>query len=328
MESATITARHFIGNDAAYEEFVSKADLLVESGPLKRYVDRPDRTFFVRASVPSTLPRYMRSGIDEMGERLRKRGFSFLERVDSPVGEGFREALFGIGQIPMADVNVLGCIDQYDYASEEALERIDYLIRSLSNGGFIYGLGASDKPVVLNPEKKASDVRVIHELFNSVFMRPVPLYDPDNVRAAVTEGYKRLGASSSGLYFVNRLHDKADELRKKELEFFGNDIEFCFGGEYYAGLKASRLGKVGTAYVAGYPNKYYGETENESAEEQKAVKAVEENIIARATRKIAWTDVGPEYRAVITASKTVEEISKFYPKELVTEVQRVMLDCF
>lgn len=328
MESATITARHYIGNEAAYDEFESKTDLLLESVPLKRYVDRPDRMFFVRASVPSTLPRYLRNWIDSKGELLWKRGFRFLERVDSPVGEGFREALFGTGEIQLADVNVLGCIDQYDYTTDEALERIDYLIRSLFNGGFIYGLGASDKPIILNPVRKASEVRVIHELFNSVFMRPVPLYNPDRVKAAVTEGYKRLGASSSGLYLVNHSHDKADELRKKELEFFGNDREFCFGGEYYAGLKASRLGKVGTAYVAGYTNRYYGETENESPEETAAVKAVEENIIARATRKIAATDVGPEYRAVIMLANTVNEISKFYPRELVLEVQRVMLDCF
>lgn len=313
----TIVARHYAGSEKTCKEFVEKVDITSKSEDLNRFLKEEDAKFFYRLSYSPELSVKCISEIDEIKANIQGEYKSLIKRPDSTEMESIIESLFGAGEVPVTEMAILGDLDQYDFTSPDALVALDDLFKNVSEKGYLMGIGARNCEVILNPNKKASDIRIIHELFNSIVVKPDLLYDPRKVKYKTTKGYNELGENSSGLYVVNYKHEESENLKSSVLSHFSDYFVSDFAVDYYTSIKAAQIGKVCTGYVHAYENKFH------TKPDENVVRNVGERI-ASATKKIARTDVGKLYRDTVLDKSSAGKISEHYDKDSVLYVQNIL----
>jgi hypothetical protein len=128
----------------------------------------------------------------------------------------------------------------------------------------------------------------------------------DNVPPA----YKKFGDTLSGICSINWKSPNFWSIYKSILNM-SEKLNFSqFASNFYLALKGAKLDRICSIYVPTnlrQPTKHWN------------VEAVE-SMIKTQSAILLKTDVGNEFKNVINDYKTVEDVSKFYPKDLVVHV--------
>lgn len=187
-------------------------------------------------------------------------------------------------------------------------ELADWMVKSKST----YGCGA--RTCVCLGEGDARIMREIHETMINMLANKVGKVDTKNTQNlslnSVPSTYKEFGDTLSGISAVNWNSPNFWKLFTSILNM-SKRLDFShFASHFYLALKGAKLDHVCSIYFPTsmkQPVKHW-DTKNV------------ENMIKTQSAVLLKTDIGNEFNNMVNCHKTAEEISKFYPNDLVLHV--------
>src|SRR3989344_1444999 len=192
------------------------------------------------------------------------------------------------------------------------------LIERVKPENSLCAIGSRNIPIKLAIYEKNSNLRIIHELFNSLTIgsKKLKVTEPKIDILKANPSYKEIGESTTGVYIFNTSHSKY-----KELMNYVNIFALFrgFATEYYTMIKASELGNISTGYVNFKENKFYKQV-NEKQE-----LAGIEKLIEGQTAELAKTDISNKLRDTLSKEKNAKKILEFFDKNEVQWVKDLMI---
>jgi hypothetical protein len=310
-----IIERHFINGEERLDEYIEGIERIKTALGISGSCGYGFE-FGLKLTVDEKkLPQDLKEKIREETKNLPANLWLLYDPEDRGPGTSYRQVLFNPtfknGIVVYAD------LDQYVIDTKEALEQLNELIQQVEKEEVLYATGSRDVPVVLATNKRNSDLRIIHELFNSLTIGNDKLRVGER-RPNVTPAYAEIGESTSGLYIMNFSHPMYPELTKSVTEAVQIANMNGFATDYYVAIKSAQLGGLGKGYVRSRENKFY--IQRDEKEEFESVK----RLIAGQTKELGKTDIHDTMLNSLIEKRNTEIISSFYPKEYVELVRELM----
>jgi hypothetical protein len=201
---------------------------------------------------------------------------------------------------------------QFRLDNEMLLNNLSELARWMIESKSTYGCGA--RTHICLGEGDAGVMREIHETIINMLATKVGKVDARNVTnlslGNVPLAYKKFGDTLSGICAINWKSPNFWSIYKSILDM-SEKLNFShFASHFYLALKGAKLDRVCSIYV---PTNLRQPTKQWSVEDVESMIKTQSAILLK-------TDVGNEFKNVINNHKTVEDVSKFYPKDLVVHV--------
>ena len=243
--------------------------------------------------------------------------WSLYDPVDRGPGTSFRQIIFNPTWIGSHNLITSVDLDQIPLENE-SLGILNDLIERVKAENSLCAIGSRNIPIKLAIYEKNSNLRIIHELFNSLTIgsKKLKVTEPKIDILKANPSYKEIGESTTGVYIFNTSHSKY-----KELMNYVNIFALFrgFATEYYTMIKASELGNISTGYVNFKENKFYKQV-NEKQE-----LAGIEKLIEGQTAELAKTDISNKLRDTLSKEKNAKKILEFFDKNEVQWVKDLMI---
>ena len=219
-------------------------------------------------------------------------------------------------------------LDATEFYTEEGVEQFLGLFDRIVADNALYAAGAHTKHMKLGVHKRASDLRIIHELWMALRIGPEALRVRDGEAPDVTPAYRELGQATTSVYVINQQHSGFPILAQTIAEHGGGRVNFRTGKfpfHYAIPLLACDIedNHLFRSYVPSRDqNLFYGTPPTEELEVQKVLKG----LIEPSTGELAKIDkIRDPLLRTLQNNANVDRIAEFYDREDITLVRRTML---
>lgn len=317
-----VVIRHYVGEQNTLNEYQEGAQRILATKDMIQQ-KKLDINLGVKVTAAENSPGItsaMRQTIYKInGELASANVFCFYDPRDRGSGTSFSQMMDNSTCLatPSPTIVVGHDIDQFPLGSPEYLDCIVDFTNQIVADNSLWSPGSKSVEVKLGIHPRNSNLRIIHELFNSRSIGSEKLRIPGDVPDGVLDGYREIGESTPGFHVLNFSHPNFPILAERIFRY-GSLLGTDFGSEYYTAIKASTLGRISPRYVPTLPNKYYvqkGETD-----EFEGVK----KFIGRAVNRLGKTDIGDMLRKTVADDTNVDAVSQYYDRSDVKLVQQWM----
>lgn len=211
----------------------------------------------------------------------------------------------------------LCCMDQYPLDEPDQYAQFVELARKTLRDKTAYANGSRSVPVLLGSDAFNSDLRAVHELFNTlaadaffgapVFRTPTPSWaDP-------SPWYERFGESTSGAYVTNPQGRGYDWIKHELQQHRAMAKKPQFSIDYVIAVMAGMIGSTSTGYVTAVRNPF------PPGVDPAAQLAKFRTLIDVSLTDLAQTAARPALEELMRTEK-YREIEEFFPAQTVDEV--------
>lgn len=313
--SVCVTARFHLENENAdIKQFQKISDELIVAKQI-----RPDYLFGLRiAYKPDFLNNQENLVVlKNYTEKLLENNIRFLLEPSVGTSVSLFQPLFdGIWAcLSTKSLPVTFVIDgdgQFSIDNEQFLDNLSKLATWMIKTKSTYGCGA--RTHICLGEGDTGIMREIHETIINMLVNEFSKLDRKNVSelslSDVPLAYKNFGDTLSGVTAINWSSPNFWNMYNSILGI-SKELDFNhFASHFYLVLKGAKLDRICSIY---FPTNKKQPTKQWNVENVK-------NMIKTQSIVLSKTDVGNEYKNIINNKKTVKEISKFYPRDLVISV--------
>lgn len=316
-----LTGRHYVYNEATFQVLEKNIKNLMNVAKIINNSNGNLEISLLISYNSVSLSKELISKIFDFTEKVKSLGiFVDLKHKITTPGIKFYQVLFE-KRINKFDIIGLFDFDQFLVYTNDQIEAVFSIAKKMIEENSLYCNCSRDVPVVLGVNKKASDLRMIHELVNSSISLGKLIADEPNRKINPSPAYRKIGEGNSGFYLINPNHKMYNNF-KYEIEK-NKDLLFepGFFIEYFALNWAAINAKVTTGYVYAVENPYY----THPSPEEEIESAI--NSISLATKRISKTSIGKNLKNTLKNEKNLLDILKiFFDIEDIQLVLKIMKD--